>query len=562
MDGFGIGVWLSLRPFVTGSLALQPTMQTAPTATFRKSMNALHTWAGVVLGSLIFVIFWTGTLSVFDREIDRWMMPATRLASPSTQPPTKLDGAVTDAATLLAKGAPQWFVRLPSERVPVVELRWRDEKTKTTERRFLHPQTGVLLKDADTLAGTGFIFPFHYTLHIKWMDVGEWLVGIAGMGMLLMVVSGVVMHRRIFADFFIFRPKKKMQRASLDLHNLVGVLALPFHVLMPLSGVILLFSLYFPSAYLSQYPQAKDPKKAFTEEAYGQYRRAKTNTPGQPNAIASLDAMLQSAEKQWPGGKADFVRVWLPGDAHSYVELRRSYAKEVTMNLDQIYLDAATGKVLKRFEAAPAMSVQRFIAGAHRLHFDHWLLRWLYFLGGLAGCVMITTGFLFWLESRRASHAKNGMKGVRVVEALAVASVPGIILATLAFFIANRLLGAEASFKGNGRATLEMWAFYGVWLGTLGHAALRKRVAWREQTLAIVVLALIAVLLNAATTGHHLGASLSQGLWAVAGMDLLLLLTSGLALVAARQLPANGELVIIKAQKAEAQTLQGNVNHA
>ena len=48
--------------------------------TFRGSMNWLHTWAGVVLGGLLFAIFWMGSLSVFDREIDRWMIPSTRLA--------------------------------------------------------------------------------------------------------------------------------------------------------------------------------------------------------------------------------------------------------------------------------------------------------------------------------------------------------------------------------------------------------------------------------------------------------------------------------------------------
>lgn len=504
-------------------------------ATFRNSMNALHTWSGVVLGSLLFVIFWMGTLSVFDREIDRWMMPATRLASPSAQLPIKLDGTVTEAATQLAQGAPQWYVRLPSERVPAIELRWRNEDTKTLERRFLHPQTGAVLNDAETLAGTGFIFPFHYTLHIKWVDLGEWLVGLAGMSMLLMVVSGVVMHRRILADFFTFRPQKKMQRASLDLHNLMGVLALPFHFLMPLSGLILLFSLYWPSAYMSQYPQAKDAKKAFTEEAYGQYRRAKANLPGQPTA--SLDAMLMNAEKQWPGGKADFVRVWLPGDANSYVELRRSYADEVTMNLDQIYLDADTGKVLQRFEAAPAVTVQRFIAGAHRLHFDRWLMRWLYFLGGLAGCIMTATGFLFWLQSRCANHAKNGLMGVRVVEALTVVSVPGVVIATLAFFVANRLLPATASAGGFGRAALEMWAFFGAWLGALAHAGLRGRAAWRDQALTIAALAVLAVLLNWATTGQHIGIALSESLWAVAGMDLLLLASAMVAWRAAAKLP-------------------------
>ena len=35
--------------------------------TFRKSMAWLHTWAGVVVGSLLCAIFWMGSLSVFDR---------------------------------------------------------------------------------------------------------------------------------------------------------------------------------------------------------------------------------------------------------------------------------------------------------------------------------------------------------------------------------------------------------------------------------------------------------------------------------------------------------------
>ena len=43
-------------------------------------MAGLHTWAGVVIGSLLFAIFWMGTLSVFDREIDRWMNPGSRLS--------------------------------------------------------------------------------------------------------------------------------------------------------------------------------------------------------------------------------------------------------------------------------------------------------------------------------------------------------------------------------------------------------------------------------------------------------------------------------------------------
>ena len=285
------------------------------------------------------------------------------------------------------------------------------------------------------------------------------------------------------------------------------------------------------------YPLAKtveESKKAFTVEAYGQFKRAKADKPA--TKTVSLDAMLATAKRQWPGGKADFVRVWLPGDANSYVEVRRHYLNEVTMHLDQIYLDAATGQVLTRFEAPPIMPMQRFMVGAHRPHFDHWLLRWMYFSGGLAGCIMNTTGFLCWLESRRRAHAKYGLAGVRVVEALTVFSRPGIVIATLAFFVANRLLPESANVASYGWATLEIWAFNGVWLGTLVHASLRCRAAWREQALGIAALAGLPVVLNWVTTGQHLGDTLSQGLWAVFSMDLLLLSSAGLAGRAASKL--------------------------
>ena len=37
-------------------------------STFRESMGWLHTWAGLVIGLLLFAVFWTGTLCVFDTE--------------------------------------------------------------------------------------------------------------------------------------------------------------------------------------------------------------------------------------------------------------------------------------------------------------------------------------------------------------------------------------------------------------------------------------------------------------------------------------------------------------
>ncbi|KMM84394.1 PepSY-associated TM region [Pseudomonas taetrolens] len=40
-----------------------------------QSLSWLHTWDGLVFGWILFSIFLTGTLAVFDKEIDGWMRP-------------------------------------------------------------------------------------------------------------------------------------------------------------------------------------------------------------------------------------------------------------------------------------------------------------------------------------------------------------------------------------------------------------------------------------------------------------------------------------------------------
>ncbi len=494
---------------------------------FRRSMAALHTWAGVVLGALLFLIFWMGSLSVFDREIDRWMMPMTRLAPPSARP--SLDATVLPLAERLAPDASPWTIVLPSARVPTLELRYPDGKGGQVRRHIdtTGDPGGRLVADAGSLGGNGFFFPFHYKLHLTAFDLGYWLVGVAGMTMLVLLVSGVVIHRRLFSDFFTFRPGRALPRATLDLHNLSGVLALPFHFVITLSGLIIFFAIYFPSAWQAAYP-GPGARAAFDRDAYGTLQRPAAGVPGK---LASLDAMLAKAEQEWPGSRAYMLRIWHPQDAAALVEVRRSLADGIAMNIDAVRFDGTTGHVLQRHTARPVMGVQRFIAGLHFIQFQHWTLRWLYFLAGLSGCVMIATGLVFWSEARRLRHARQG-SGVRLVEGLTVGATAGLVLATLGYLVANRLLPLGL----DGRAALEMQAFFGAWALAFVHAGWRGGRAWRGQARAIAVLAALAVLMNGLTTGDALPAALAQRQWAVAGVDGVLLLVALVAALVARRL--------------------------
>jgi len=536
---------------------------------FRLSMAWLHTWFGLVLGYVLMVCFFFGALSVFDREIDRWAVPETRFpAQPMPSYDTVLkpvfeklrahpdDMKATQARVIGDLPHPDTMplaslYAYTTHRDPVLAIGGEFDipnkpKDASDDHQHVHgwatidPRSGQVLPEDRLKIGSNFFYPLHYSLHLHWKDLGYWVVGLAALVMLAALVSGVVMHRKFFREFFTFRPDRSTRRSVLDLHNLTGVLALPFHFFFAFTGLVVFASIYLPVSDTMLKAQAKAHEVA---------EAARTGLPhkeaGVPAPLASVDAMVAEAKRRWAArgmaGEVGLLSINHLGDRNGYVSLYRAGSDQVALVGQGVHFEAATGRVIREDPAPTAIaSVNEFLTGLHLQHFRHWLLRWLYVVGGLMGCVCIATGFLFFVEKRKQQHAAQGGAGSRIVDALAVATVTGMVIAALTMLVVNRLLPAELPQRG----TWEERAFWAAWLLALAHALWRTapvalaRIApaWREQCWALVLLAPTAVLLNWATTGDHLGKTLAAAYWPVAGVDLALLTTAGLAWLATRAL--------------------------
>jgi uncharacterized iron-regulated membrane protein len=501
---------------------------------FRQSMTRLHTFAGVVASALLFAMFWMGTLSVFDREIDRWMQPSTRLSAPVAAP-VSLDRLTAPVLADVPEGTTEIYLYDAAARDPTVRVGYSVDDDWVV--RHIDPASGRELPAPESLAGTGFIFPFHFSFHITWADLGYWIAGFLAMAMLVLLVSGVVIHRKIIAEFFVFRPSKNRRRATLDLHNMTSLIALPFHFLLPLTGLFIFFSIYLPWSIALPFGGKTEPLFA---EMYGTQI---VEPAGRAAPMQSIDAMVAEAERRWRARhgvwvRADIVNLQHWGDANARVTVRHVFpSRQVVMDRESISFSGATGAVVQDFTAKPIRTAHAWLSGLHFAQWEHWPLRWLYFLAGLSGCVMIATGLLFWLRAREGKHLPN-TAGFRTVEAMTIGGVTGIIAATGAFFVINRILPDGATLLGQERAALEVWVFWLVWLGTFLHAAIVRAPAWAQQCRLIAGLALAAVVLNAVTTGDHILAAMEAGLWAVAGMDVMLIASAGIAIAAAQRLRA------------------------
>jgi hypothetical protein len=250
-------------------------------------------------------------------------------------------------------------------------------------------------------------------------------------------------------------------------------------------------------------------------------------------------------------GEVGFLGLQHVGDVNGYVSIYRAGTDRIALTGEGIHFQASSGELLREDAPRTAVdSINTFLTGLHLQHFRHWLLRWLYLLGGLLGCVCIATGFIFFVEKRKKQHAKAGRQGSRVVDALAVTTVTGMLIAASAMLVANRLLPEALPAGWPPRGDLEQYLFWAAWALAMAHAFWRSapvaqghlNPAWREQCWAVATLALAAVLLNWATTGDHLLITLLRGYWPVAGVDLFLLAGAVLAVLAARHIRrrANG----------------------
>lgn len=530
--------------------------------TFRLSMAYLHTWLGLLLGFVLMAVFFFGSLSVFDREIDRWSVPETRAqAAPfpsfdrsvkpiiaSVKPdPESIEHAAGDVIGTLPPAAEMTAGDIgvyTNHRDPILRMYVAfDVPNKPRDPNLDHvhvygsasvnPQTGERLPanlQERLQLGTGFFFPLHFMLHLDWMDIGYWIVGLAGMGMLAALVSGVVMHRKIFRELFTFRPNKARLRSTLDLHNMTGVLVLPFLFVITISGLLIFAYLYLPSPTTLMRPLAK---AQMLVEAEG------TGLPVEPSGrageLASVDAMMTDAKARWAAkgvpGEVGSVSIIHFGDANAYVSIARDNVDRVATS-ETLHFKGSTGALL--YEDPPAGGIsatQGFLYGLHFQHFRHWTLRWLLFTGGLVGCVCIATGFLFFVEKRKKKHAADSKPGARVAETFAVASVTGMLVATSAMLLANRLLPVDLA----GHAGWQESIFWLTWLAMLLHAGLRNAVgpglspAWAEQAWLIAILSTGAVLANWITTGDHLFRTVAAHYWPVAGVDAVLIVTAAVS---------------------------------
>ncbi|MCQ2999464.1 PepSY domain-containing protein [Pseudomonas syringae] len=500
--------------------------------TITQSLSWLHTWSGLIFGWLLFAIFLTGTLAVFDKEIDEWMRPEIPAYSLGQNAAAQraLDYLQANHAE-----ASSWNVGLPNERSSNLTVSAGEQRRGAGTA--LDPFSGEALDVRET-AGGSFFFRFHFTLNLP-RNIGIWAVGLAAMAMLVALLSGIVIHKKFFKEFFTFRPAKG-QRSWLDAHNATAVLVLPFHLMITYTGLVIFYLIYMPAAMDALFDGDRDALNRAVRGAPAEQHAAPRNQQNpqsqgrgessrlapQSTSMVALAPVLAEAERVM--GPVSGLTIHNPGRSDARIEVRPILGNRIELTKGQsMVFNGVTGKVMRPpTESRPSMLTQKVMAGLHFAQFGGYPMRWLYFLCGMASCAMIATGLVLFTVKRRRRHDNEGVIGAllyHAAERINVAVVAGLALACIGLLWANRLLPVELAQ----RSGWEVRVFFLVWLISMGHAIVRPRVrAWREQLGLGGLLCIGLPLLNSLAPGRGdylylhvtamaMGALLAWGCWKI-----------------------------------------------
>ena len=359
-----------------------------------------HRWIGVVIATLLIFIGLTGSLLVFQAEIDGW------LTERQFGTVTVASSEYLPAATILdiAKSTyPDWQpenLYLPKDNHHPYKLRMTSAKADDrvyldgAHEVFIQPYTGIVMGDRlERFSFYRLLLNLHYRLFAE--EIGIIIVGVASFLLLILCLTGLVLWTgwSKLINGFKIKWNAHPQRVNFDIHKVTGIIAVSFLTLTAATGFCWNFHDFSHSAIyaLTGSPIAPDP----------------VSKPSIDRPDRGLTEIIRNANLAFPDGVTTSVSIpTAPSEVFSVY-------KRIDRGLDYgntIYLDRFSGQVIRIDDERKAALGDRIFSSFYPLHsgtFGGLLTRILYVFVGLAPTILAITGFTMFRLRRGGKATKK-----------------------------------------------------------------------------------------------------------------------------------------------------------
>ena len=499
----------------------------------------LHSWTGIALGLFVYVVSFTGCLALFYHEIHSWEDPAKRLTVPDA--PVALQPHLDAWVDETAAGHEVTFVlvQYPSTYEPYFFARLNtkdaDGHTDSFTRRW-DPATGVVLPERGEGLAT-WLLDFHRDL--MWPDelggrqIGRSIVGVAGIILMLSILTGVITHSKMMRELFTLRYLRSVRLKWQDTHKVIGLWGLPFYAMISFTGAFLgVIALLLP--IMAAIVVKGDTDKLLA--ALGNEPPERTGAATRMITVDEVGAMRHAQTGNAPSGV--FITNW--GDETAIYQVNYEAASKL-VSFDAVTISGVTGQPTTGNAFLEPAVVNRVLSAITPLHYGTYggiALKVLYLVLGLSLCAVTALGLMMWIERRL--HGNEGRKSeafYRRLSRFTVGVTAGVAVASVALFYHDKLYtGAESA-----RLVWTGWTYFLVWAVVVAYAMWRTNDYRTTRDLtALTGLGLIGLpLLNGLATGDFFLSGLAGANPVTAWVDVSFLVLGAITCTLAAALPSH-----------------------
>ncbi|MHA6719992.1 PepSY-associated TM helix domain-containing protein [Sphingomonas sp. RS6] len=435
-----------------------------------RSVLSSHSVLGLAFAAIIYLVCLTGTIAVFTPDLRRLESPRATMAT------TLTPGAAARALSTAAAEVPNdvsIHLAMPGsadEGASIVAYK------RDYERHWAIAENGSL--STVEAAWTEFLIDLHIALHLP-RTWGGFIVGLTGVALLSSLVSGILAHPRVIRDAFHLRLGGSRRLQEADLHNRLGIWALPFHFTLALTGALLgLSTLIVAVLALLLY-------RGDTAQVYAMFIDQPPPVNARAAPMPDLATLIARAQARMPGAAIDSVQIQRPARSDMRITVHGRRAPLLVVQ-DEVQFDAR-GHIVEEEHPRDLVVGTRILAGIGQLHFGWfggWPVRIGYGLLGLALCVVTSSGVTIWLARRRdRGRAAPGWE--RIWAAVCWGQPVILTLTTILAFFAP---GAPLTQAWLGMTVLAI-AGAALWRGggPAAHARLWRLALWASLGLALLL---------------------------------------------------------------------------
>jgi uncharacterized iron-regulated membrane protein len=351
---------------------------------FHRLILWLHLWAGAIAAVFLIVLGVTGSLMVFEDDIDHALNPKLTWVHPTGSRMT-----VTAMQAAMEKRYPGYKVA-SFDIPPRQDVAWRASLAPETRGKNLaiafNPYTGEILgNDADRNNFAGKLHQLHLRLLLD--RLGQNIVGWAGPFLLLLSLTGLVLWwpRKIIS----FNRKSSGKKINFDLHQAIGIWASVFLMMFALTAIVIRWE-KGASEVVNALTNSPEPPP---------FPRPQ---PPQPGLVPlNPDRLLAIAESAAAGARPTFIQL-----AGNPIRIALRYPEDRTpAGRTNILIEPHTGNIVFHLDARTGPLGFRYVKLWNReIHTGDifgWPTRMLAAAVSLLLPVLAVTGPLIWWNRRR-----------------------------------------------------------------------------------------------------------------------------------------------------------------